>query len=293
MKAARNILVIAVVLGLAASGAAFAFRGALRDKYQIWKRGPVPKAVTREEFKRAQASVPPPAYVAPKPAKKPEPKSARPGDGAAPDTSVAEPPKPERVREPIPDDVPRSINLRVVFVPQAPFKVWDEVHEDTCEEAALVMAKSYLDGETSLTPEEMDARLLAAVDWETKEYGDYKSTDAERTADVLRRHFGVDGVHVLPLMSANDIRRQVAAGRLVILPTAGKLLMNPNFKNGGPLYHMLVVKGYDADGRFVTNDPGTRLGEDYVYDELVLMDAAHDWNGGDVLNGEKVMIVAE
>lgn len=290
MKAERNILVPIAVLALVASGAAFVTRGTLRDAYQVWKRGPVPPALTREEFLRARTSVPAPVNAVPKPAEKPKPTPANDAATNAPET---EPPKPEPVREPIPDDLPRSVNLRVVFVPQAPFKVWDETHEDTCEEATLVMLKSYLDGETALTPEEMDKRLLAAVEWQTKEYGDYRSTDAERTADILRRHFGASGIHVLPLMSANDIRRQVAAGRPVILPTAGKLLMNPNFKNGGPLYHMLVVKGYDADGRFVTNDPGTRLGENYLYDEAVIMEAAHDWNGGDVLNGEKLMIVAE
>lgn len=291
MKAERNILVPVAVLALIASGAAFVSRGTLRDAYQVWKRGPVPTAVTREEFIRTQAKAP--VNDAAKPVEKPVNQPKPPANVAVTNAAVNAAPEPAPAREPIPDGLPSAINLRVVFVPQAPFKVWDETHEDTCEEATLVMLKSYLDGETALTLEEMDRRLLAAVEWQMKEYGDFKSTDAARTADVLRRHFGVSGVHVLPLMTANDIRRQVASGRPVILPTAGKLLMNPNFKNGGPLYHMLVVKGYDADGRFVTNDPGTRLGENYVYDEAVLMDAAHDWNGGDVLNGEKVMIVAE
>jgi hypothetical protein len=288
MNAKRNILAAGVLLALCLSSAVFVARGPLRDAYAVWRRGPVPPALTRAEIinARAEAEIAAnePAPAVNKPVKKKPP--------AVPE-APANAPKPVPTFTPIPDDIPQSMNLRIVFVPQAPFKVWDEVHEDTCEEAALVMLKSYLDGETTMTPEEMDRRLLAMVDWQTAEFGDYKSTDAEKTADILSRHLGVANVRILPLNGANDIRREIAAGRPVVLPTAGKLLMNPNFKNGGPLYHMLVVKGYDASGRFVTNDPGTRLGADYVYDEAVLMDAAHDWNGGDVLNGQRVMIVAE
>jgi hypothetical protein len=56
---------------------------------------------------------------------------------------------------------------------------------------------------------------------------------------------------------------------------------------------MLVLKGYRADGAFITHEPGTRFGENYVYDETSIMEAAHDWNGGNVENGARVMILAE
>ena len=45
----------------------------------------------------------------------------------------------------------------------------------------------------------------------------------------------------------------------VLLPAAGRLLRNPYFSGQGPLYHMLVVKGYTRDGKIITDDPGTRL----------------------------------
>ena len=55
---------------------------------------------------------------------------------------------------------------------------------------------------------------------------------------------------------------------------------------------MIVVVGY-KNGFFITNDPGTRHGRSYVYDENLLFAAAHDWNGGDVKNGKKVALVIQ
>ena len=54
---------------------------------------------------------------------------------------------------------------------------------------------------------------------------------------------------------------------------------------------MLVIRGYTAKG-FITNDPGTRNGEEYFYTEEVLFNAIHDWNGSpDTIEaGRKVAI---
>jgi hypothetical protein len=79
----------------------------------------------------------------------------------------------------------------------------------------------------------------------------------------------------------------------VIIPASGKELQNPNFRNGGPPYHMLVMKGYLADGRWIVNDPGTRKGADYLYGKQLLLNAVHDWNGGDVPRGSSVAFVIE
>ncbi len=54
---------------------------------------------------------------------------------------------------------------------------------------------------------------------------------------------------------------------------------------------MLVLRGYTKDGYVITNDPGTKRGAQYAYRWSVLLNAIHDWNGGDVENGEKVVIV--
>ena len=72
------------------------------------------------------------------------------------------------------------------------------------------------------------------------------------------------------------------------------MLKNPYYTQPGPERHKVVIIGYDPDNKeFITNDPGTRRGADYVYDGALLWDAIHDWNGGDVPQGAKVMIVVE
>ena len=78
----------------------------------------------------------------------------------------------------------------------------------------------------------------------------------------------------------------------MIVPAAGQMIENPHFKTPGPLYHMVVVIGFDdVKNLFITNKPGTRSGGSFAYDQQKLFAAIHDWNNGDVLHGEKKMIV--
>ena len=77
-------------------------------------------------------------------------------------------------------------------------------------------------------------------------------------------------------MTEKTIKQALADGKLVILPASGKLLENPNFRQPGPIYHMLVITGYNGS-EFVTNDPGTRKGLNYKYNYSTLEDAAGSW----------------
>ncbi|MBI3442447.1 MAG: hypothetical protein HY007_01660 [Candidatus Sungbacteria bacterium] len=57
---------------------------------------------------------------------------------------------------------------------------------------------------------------------------------------------------------------------------------------------MLVVTGFDdAKNIFIANDPGTRYSKSFVYTQQKLFAAIYDWNNGDVLRGEKTMIVVK
>ena len=72
----------------------------------------------------------------------------------------------------------------------------------------------------------------------------------------------------------------------------GKALPNPYFRNGGPVYHALIIRGYTADA-FITNDPGTRSGENFLYAYDTLLHAIHDWNHGNVKDGKRVVLVVD
>lgn len=187
---------------------------------------------------------------------------------------------------------PATINLAVPFTTQAPFAVWEQPYEDGCEEASAAMVEYYLTKKTFTDRSAADAELRRLFAWEDATFGTNKDSTAAETARMIREYYGREKVVVKTHITAADIRAELAAGRPVIVPAYGKALKNPNFKNGGPLYHMVVIKGYIGDTHFITNDPGTRNGADYTYTTAVLMGALHDWNGGDVQNGVPTMIVA-
>lgn len=256
---------VAALAGLATL--AYIGRGPLRNVWYEARKPAVPAAVPLE---RTQAG------------------EERPADGedtaAAPVVPPAPPPASRQ------EAIPASYNLDVPWMVQAPFADWTGSYEDACEEASALMVHYYYTKQRFETQEEMKEELDKAFAWEDRRLGYNLDTTAEETAIMLREYFGWDRVELVEDPTAEQIKRHIAAGRPVIVPAYGKALLNPNFRNGGPDYHMLVIKGYTATD-FVTNDPGTRRGADYVYPIARLMDAIHDWNGGDVLGGRRVMIV--
>lgn len=186
--------------------------------------------------------------------------------------------------------IPDTFNLKVPFTTQAPDANWDEVHEETCEEASAITVHYYYEGKT-FTTAIAEKELQDFVAYENRTLGFYKDTTAEQTADLMKSYWGYDRVDVIENPTALQIKEHIAAGRPVIVPSAGRQLGNPNFKAPGPLYHMLVIRGYTKT-EFITNDVGTRKGENYRYSIETIMNALHDWNGGDVDNGAKRIIVA-
>jgi hypothetical protein len=133
-------------------------------------------------------------------------------------------------------------------------------------------------------------QILDVVAYEDKTYGYNKDTTAHDVAHTAMGYFGYPNAQVLEATDYN-IKNMLNQGYPVIVPADGKALMNPNFKNGGPEYHMLVIKGYRKDGYWITNDPGTRNGPDYVYKHDVLLNAIHDFKAGDMEHGPKVIVV--
>lgn len=122
--------------------------------------------------------------------------------------------------------------------------------------------------------------------------GRFEDTSAAETADILTNLYKIENVSVREIKSVEDTKQEVALGHIVIVPTAGRLLKNPHFTPPGPLYHMVLMYGFDDQKNlFIVNDPGTRRGKGFVYNQTVLFKAIHDWNNGDVLHGKRMMIV--
>lgn len=189
-------------------------------------------------------------------------------------------------------DLPAQINLAVPFTPQAPYANWDLPYQEACEEAVVYMVHAYYQGTPAgkIAAETADAALLQIVEYEKVLFGDYLDTTAEQTATLIEQMYGYERVELIVNPTVEQIKEQVAAGRPVIVPAAGQELHNPYFTQPGPLYHMYVIRGYTPKG-FITNDPGTRRGEGYTYSYDTVMSTMHDWNEGDVANGQKIIIV--
>ncbi len=183
--------------------------------------------------------------------------------------------------------LPAELNLEVPFYTQAPFENWDFPWQEACEEASiLLVANEYLD--KGWTREEFNSEILKLVDWQKKVFGYYTDTTAQEITQILKENFGLTGViHNNP--SYDDVRKILAQGHLIIMTFDGKALGNPYFRNGGPIYHAMVIKGYKEGEKLITNDVGTKHGADYVYEWKVLQNALHDWTKP-IQKGPKRMI---
>lgn len=193
-------------------------------------------------------------------------------------------------RTPSPSSIPDSYALSVPFTSQAPSGVWDALHEDACEEASLLMVKRYKEGVAAPTAEAAEQELGDLVQSESS-FGYGLSITLEQLRILAEKKYApiLSGGKVRAIESPSDIKQAVASGHPVIVGAAGKILQNPNFKGGGPNYHMLVIIGYTPT-EFITNDPGTRNGKGYRYSYGVLMDAIHDWNPTLITDGTKGML---
>lgn len=276
-------IICSVTLALWAGTFAYLDRHDLMDAYRDWQRGPIPQAVSRADFDRMFAGVP--TVLA---------------EDARRETVIAGGETREAGETDAEEDaddfqLPASsfqLNLKVPFTVQAPYANWDDLHNEGCEEASAIMLKAYYDGEAEITPEEAEERILALADWETETFGYHLDTSAEEVARVLREYFGLPRAQAVTVTSIDDIKASIASGHPVIVPAYGRALGNPNFRGEGPLYHMLVIKGY-TDTKFITNDPGTKRGADFTYDFDTIWNALHDWNGGDVENGAKMVVMVK
>lgn len=189
--------------------------------------------------------------------------------------------------------LPASVNLAVPFTSQAPYGVWAMPYKEACEEASLYMSHAYYEGVSTSTidADTADRDLVDMVAFEVGLFGYFEDTTVEQTALVAEMHYGYQTL-VIDDPIVDQIKEQLALGRPVIVPAAGRLLGNPYFTAPGPLYHMLVLRGYTASNQFIANDPGTKRGAEFLYDVDTIMNAMHDWNNGEeITEGAKRILV--
>jgi hypothetical protein len=277
------IVLVAVVL--LAAGAAYAGRGVIRDRWEASQAKELPVAKPY-----APLALPVTDSVAD------QPSVVEGGIASSQNYVLVSSPAPVKEAKPDPmalrGPLPDEVNLAVPFTIQAPDQKWVLPFEEACEEASILMVDAYYRGLTGRIPVDQAKRTIQQlVAYQDKVFGGNVHTTVEQTARMAREFFRIPETRIVAVDGPKDIKRMLANGFPVIVPAAGRMLGNPNFRGVGPYYHMFVIKGYTKDGMFITNEPGTRKGMDYVYAFDTVMQALHDYDANDMTKGAKVVLV--
>ena len=193
--------------------------------------------------------------------------------------------------------IPEKYLIEVPFTSQSPFATWDAEENAACEEASLIMAWHWLEGDIlgKINPAQAEEEIRQLIAFENERYGNSFDTSAKDTVQTFKDYYKNTDIVLKYDFGITEIVEEVSKGNIVIVPADGIALHNPNFKQPGPETHMLVIRGYDqAKKEFITNDPGTRNGQGYVYTYDVLFKAIRDYPTGnhEVITGiRKAMLV--
>jgi len=169
--------------------------------------------------------------------------------------------------------IPSTFDNDVTFFSQAPTGSWELPYQEACEESSLILV-SYFFQDKYLDSEVMDAEIQRAVAWQEENFGTYSDTSVNEVMQMASEHFGLQGT-VIEDVTEDILKSELTKGNVIVAPFAGRLLGNKYYSGDGPLYHMLVIRGYDRN-EFITNDVGTQHGESFKYKYSTLINAIHD-----------------
>lgn len=213
------------------------------------------------------------------------------------------------------ENIPLRFSNSVPFTSQAPYAKWDNLHDEACEEASIIMAHYYLADKEEIPMREAEDAIQEMVEFQMGYFGSHKDLNADEMVDLAEEFYKekyqvIDLLQNVPEETEDEadsldfiykekidyLKSELAKGNIFIIPAAGQELRNPYFRGEGPLYHALVITGYDDSAQeFITNDPGTRRGEKYRYSYEILWSAIHDFPGKktEILTGDKKVILVE
>ncbi|MBM2820892.1 MAG: hypothetical protein HW405_652 [Candidatus Berkelbacteria bacterium] len=199
----------------------------------------------------------------------------------------------ELTATPASEDIPTAYLIKnFPFQSQAPLGNWDALHEESCEEASLILVKYWKDGK-SLSADQMENEIQKMIAWEN-DNGFPQDLTVAQLGQVAQKYYEMSKPRVEYDITISDIKKAIAQNHPVIIPAAGRLLGNPYFTAPGPIYHMIVAIGYQGN-TIIVQDVGTRRGNNYNYNQKILLNAIHDWSGNkeNIATGKKAILIFE
>jgi len=170
-----------------------------------------------------------------------------------------------------------SKNIPVPFTSQAPYAYWGQPWQDTCEETAIVMVDNFYREKTLTTKQIAKDEIMKILNIKNKNFGLSLDENAEQMVKLINEFLPWEGKIIID-PTLEQIKNEINNKQPVIIPVHGKYLYNPHFKNGGPDYHTLVISGYDDNTQeFITQEPGTRYGQNFHYSYNTILNAMHDF----------------
>lgn len=183
--------------------------------------------------------------------------------------------KPETpAKEEKPKAIPASYDLKVPYTVQAPNASW-QIHEESCEEAALLMYHYFLTGKAfgnkNIIPAQTaDREMRAMKTWQIRNYKNEPDLSIKALGKFARQYYGHE-YKVTENITAESIKKAIAGGNPVLVPVMTHSLRNPHY-GAHTTYHILVITGYDKTG-VITNDAGVKEGQNWHYTWKILWQA--------------------
>lgn len=201
-------------------------------------------------------------------------------------------PEPTKILE---NGLPDKYLIKTAFIQQAPEHNWSQPWQDACEEAALLTVDYFYRGQSPSIGQIKDG-ILNMIGFENQKGWGIDINLFQMS--LIASDYLTYQTKIIDNPTIEDIKKYVSQNIPVIVPSNGKILFKENhfFSNGGPLYHNVVVLGYDENKRqFIVHDVGTQHGAYFHYSYGLLMDSIHDFPDSgrleDINNGAKRILV--
>lgn len=171
---------------------------------------------------------------------------------------------------------------KVPFTSQAPLGDWSDLrNQNGCEEASVAMAMRWVKDKTFSSPSDAQQEIFDIAKFEEKAFGTFVDATVADVGKILTELYGFKNFAIKEDIVLDDLKNELEKGSIILVPAYGRALKNPYYTQPGPITHMLVLVGYDQETKeFITNDPGTKRGNGYRYNEKVLFDAVWAYPGG-------------